>query len=97
MAVARALPPGPPAGRTGWEMTAATGVRGLRQFHESGAFVSFRFTEANPEAFRVLFENVARFPGATAGFLGGLPVGDGIAHENASRLHPGKRRRNHRA
>jgi tRNA (guanine26-N2/guanine27-N2)-dimethyltransferase len=66
VAVARALPPGPPAGRTGWEMTAATGVRGLRQFHESEAFVSFRFTEANPEAFRVLLENVARFPGATA-------------------------------
>jgi len=66
VALARALSPLATGGRTGWEMTAATGVRGLRQLHESNAFASFRFTEANPEAFRVLLENVARFPGASA-------------------------------
>jgi len=66
VAVVRALPPGPSGGRTGWEMTAATGVRGLRLLAESGAFSRFTFTEANPEAFRVLRENVARFSNATA-------------------------------
>jgi len=65
VAFARALaPPGP--SRTGWEMTSATVVRGLRLLRESGAFRSFAFTEANPDAFRVLRENVGRFPGASA-------------------------------
>ena len=53
-------------GRVGWEMTAATGVRGLRLLHESGAFGEFRLTEANPEAAGVLARNAVRFPGATA-------------------------------
>jgi len=66
VAFARALPPLARGGRTGWEMTAATGVRGLRLLNESGAFDSFTFSEANPEAFRVLRENVARVPGARA-------------------------------
>jgi len=66
VAVVRALDPGVPGGRTGWEMTSATGVRGLRLLHESGAFRAFTFTEANPDAVRVLRENVARFPGAEA-------------------------------
>lgn len=66
VAFARALPPSSPEARTGWEMTSATGVRGLRLLHESGAFRTFTFSEANPDAGRVLRENTARFPGATA-------------------------------
>jgi len=67
VALAQALPPPTTTGgRTGWEMTSATGVRGLRLLRESGAFRSFTFSEANPEASRVLRENVARFPGAAA-------------------------------
>jgi len=66
VAFARALPPSNRGGRTGWEMTSATGVRGLRLLRESGAFDTFCFSEANPDASRVLRENVARFPGATA-------------------------------
>ena len=66
VAVAMALAPFPHRRRVGWEMTAATGVRGLRLLAESGAFERFVFTEANPEALRVLRENVARFSGATA-------------------------------
>jgi len=66
VAFASALTPPSGKSRTGWEMTAATGVRGLRLLRESGAFRAFTFTEANPDAFRVLRENVARFPGASA-------------------------------
>jgi tRNA (guanine26-N2/guanine27-N2)-dimethyltransferase len=66
VALARALPALDRGGRSGWEMTAATGVRGLRLLAESGAFDRFLFSEANPEAFRVLKENCARFPGASA-------------------------------
>jgi len=57
------------AGRTdasGWEMTAATGVRGLRLLGESGAFASFAFSESSPRAFDVLRRNVSAFPGASA-------------------------------
>jgi tRNA (guanine26-N2/guanine27-N2)-dimethyltransferase len=42
---------------SGWDMTAATGVRGLRVFHESGRFREFTFTEANPAALQVLEAN----------------------------------------
>ena len=66
VAFAHALSPPTQGLRTGWEMTAATGVRGLRLLGESGAFQAFTFSEANPEAFRVLRENAARFPGARA-------------------------------
>lgn len=66
VAFARALPPPVHGLRTGWEMTAATGVRGLRLLRESGTFNAFTFSEANPEACRVLRENAARFPGASA-------------------------------
>ena len=66
VAFVRGLPSRTGASRTGWEMTAATGVRGLRLLHETRAFHAFDFTEANPEAFRVLLENVGRFPGARA-------------------------------
>jgi tRNA (guanine26-N2/guanine27-N2)-dimethyltransferase len=66
VAFAQALVPSESGGRTGWEMTSATGVRGLRLLRESGAFRAFTFSEANPEASRVLRENVARLAGATA-------------------------------
>ena len=66
VALAKALPSLEGRARNGWEMTAATGVRGLRLLVESNAFDRFLFTEANPEAFRVLQRNCARFPGATA-------------------------------
>ncbi len=66
IALARALVPSPLGERSGWEMTSATGVRGLRLLRESGVFRSFAFSEANPEAAGVLRENVARFPGASA-------------------------------
>ena len=45
---------------SGWEMLAATGVRGLRVAVESGRFSRLELTEANPEAFEVLRDNVAR-------------------------------------
>jgi len=65
VAFARALPHAPPPGRSGWEMTSATGVRGLRLLLESGAFGTFTFSESNPDACRVLRENVGRFAGGT--------------------------------
>jgi tRNA (guanine26-N2/guanine27-N2)-dimethyltransferase len=57
----RLLRPGP---RTGWEMMGATGVRGLRLLGEAGPFDAFFFTEANPEAVRVLSENARSHPEA---------------------------------
>jgi len=51
---------------SGWEMTSATGVRGLRLLRESGAFHRFVFSEANPDASRVLRENTSRFAGTEA-------------------------------
>ena len=63
VAFAHALVPASGGQRTGWEMTAATGVRGLRLFHETTAFGSFTFSETNPDALAVLRENVARYPG----------------------------------
>ncbi|HYB79718.1 MAG TPA: hypothetical protein VEG66_08195 [Thermoplasmata archaeon] len=66
VAFARALLPSEGEPRRGWEMTAATGVRGLRLFHETRAFASFTFTEANPDALAVLRDNVARFVGTRA-------------------------------
>jgi tRNA (guanine26-N2/guanine27-N2)-dimethyltransferase len=49
----------------GWDMLAATGVRGLRLLVESGSFSSFLFTEANPAAGSVLERNAAHTPGAS--------------------------------
>jgi len=66
VAFAQALPPPAHGLRAGWEMTAATGVRGLRLLRESGAFQAFTFSESHPEAYRVLRENTARFPSARA-------------------------------
>ncbi|MGD0718666.1 MAG: hypothetical protein ABSA15_03700 [Thermoplasmata archaeon] len=45
----------------GWEMLAATGVRGLRMVNESGLFASLLQTEAHPEAFAVLHMNAEPF------------------------------------
>jgi tRNA (guanine26-N2/guanine27-N2)-dimethyltransferase len=53
-----------PRPRTGWEMMGATGVRGLRLLVEAGPFDAFVFTEANPEAVRVLSENARSRPEA---------------------------------
>ncbi len=55
---------GPP--RVGWEVTAATGVRGLRLLTESGRFGAFTLTESHPEAFQVLSGNAGHRPGAIA-------------------------------
>jgi len=49
--------------RTGWEMMAATGARGLRLVVEAGPFDAFTLTEANPEAAGVLAENARGQPG----------------------------------
>ena len=48
----------------GWEVTAATGVRGLRLLNESGAFARMLLTEASDEAVGVLRENAGRWPNA---------------------------------
>ncbi len=45
----------------GWEMTAATGVRGLRLFHESPFPGPLLLTESHPTAFRLLERNVALY------------------------------------
>jgi tRNA (guanine26-N2/guanine27-N2)-dimethyltransferase len=58
VAVVRALYPPGPGTRRGWEMLAATGVRGLRLVEETDAFAAYDFTEANPVAFEVLERNV---------------------------------------
>jgi tRNA (guanine26-N2/guanine27-N2)-dimethyltransferase len=50
--------------RDGWEVLAATGVRGLRLLHEGGVFRSMRLTEAHPAAAELLRSNAARFAGA---------------------------------
>ena len=46
---------------SGWEMLAATGVRGLRAFAEAGPFDRFLLTEAHPVAGQVLAENASAF------------------------------------
>jgi len=66
VAFVRAWAPAVPTSRTGWEVTAATGVRGLRLVRETGAFGHFLLTETNPEAFCVLARNSASFPAAVA-------------------------------
>ncbi len=45
----------------GWEMLAATGVRGLRLVRETDLFGEMWFTEQNPEALEVLRRNAARY------------------------------------
>jgi len=56
---------------SGWEPTAATGVRGLRLLNESGAFGRFLLTEASDAAGPVLRDNAARWPNVT------VETGDG--------------------
>jgi tRNA (guanine26-N2/guanine27-N2)-dimethyltransferase len=63
VAFARAVDP--PLAR-GWEMTAATGVRGLRLLREGAGFVAFVFSESSPRSFAVLERNLAAEPRATA-------------------------------
>lgn len=58
VAVVRALYPPGPGTRRGWEMLAATGVRGLRLVEETDAFARYDFSEENPEAFTVLTRNL---------------------------------------
>jgi tRNA (guanine26-N2/guanine27-N2)-dimethyltransferase len=66
VAIARArAAPGAPT-LEGWDALAATGVRGLRLLHESGAFAGMRLTEAHPDAGTVLRSNATRFAGAEA-------------------------------
>lgn len=50
---------------SGWEMTAATGVRGLRLANEAGPFDRFLLTESHPAAVEVLRANAARHRGVT--------------------------------
>jgi len=64
VAFVRALAGSDRTTRVGWEMTSATGVRGLRLLSETRAFRRFLFSEAQPEAARVLTANAERFPGA---------------------------------
>ncbi len=47
---------------SGWEMTSATGVRGLRIVTEAGPFERFVLTESHPEAAAVLRRNAAGRP-----------------------------------
>jgi tRNA (guanine26-N2/guanine27-N2)-dimethyltransferase len=58
VAVVRALFPADSGSRRGWDMLAATGVRGLRVVEETDAFTRYDFTEGNPAAFAVLERNV---------------------------------------
>jgi len=64
VALVRAWRPGGRGTISGWEMMAATGARGLRVLHETGAFETFTLTEANPRAFEVLTRNAQGFAGA---------------------------------
>lgn len=58
---------GPPdRNRCGWEVTPATGIRGLRLLVETGVFSSFLFTEPGDAAFDALARNVEGRPGANA-------------------------------
>jgi tRNA (guanine26-N2/guanine27-N2)-dimethyltransferase len=58
VAVIRALYPSDLRTRRGWDMLAATGVRGLRLAEETNAFAQYDFTEKNTAAFAVLERNV---------------------------------------
>lgn len=64
VAFVRAWAPGAHRSLEGWDMLAASGVRGLRVLHETDAFHGLLLTEANPAAAELLASNAARFPGA---------------------------------
>ncbi len=61
VAVVRAAFPRVDPTRQGWDMLAATGVRGLRLLHETGAFGGLLLTERDPDALRVLTQNAAAY------------------------------------
>lgn len=50
----------PGGGKRGWDMLAATGVRGLRLLGEGGCFASISFGERDPLARAVLKDNLTR-------------------------------------
>jgi len=77
VAVARAWAAARDRPASGWEVAAATGVRGLRLLHESGAFDRFLLTETHPAAVAVLEENARTFPGASARAADGRVVPPG--------------------
>ena len=52
--------------RTAWDVTAATGARGLRLLHEGERFGRVVLTESHPDAYRVLAANARPYPGALA-------------------------------
>jgi tRNA (guanine26-N2/guanine27-N2)-dimethyltransferase len=58
VAVLRALGPSGRGPRRGWDMLAATGVRGLRLVEETDEFGAFAFSEENPAAFQALERNL---------------------------------------
>jgi tRNA (guanine26-N2/guanine27-N2)-dimethyltransferase len=64
VATVRAWSRGTPPDRSGWEVTPATGVRGLRLLVEGDAFSRFSFTEPGPAAFEALLRNLEGHPGA---------------------------------
>jgi tRNA (guanine26-N2/guanine27-N2)-dimethyltransferase len=66
IAFVRAWSGDPRPALSGWEATAATGVRGLRLLAESGVFRSFVLTEQNDDAFEALARNARGHPGALA-------------------------------
>ncbi len=66
IAFSRAWSGVPRGALSGWETTAATGVRGLRLLAESGVFRSFVLTEQNDDAFEALARNAREHPGAIA-------------------------------
>ena len=66
VAVVRALRELGAGPRRGWDMTAATGVRGLRLAREAGPFEELALTETQPAAFGLLEQNARAVPGAQA-------------------------------
>ncbi len=77
VAVVRALRAVGEGPARGWEMTAATGVRGLRLVGEAGPFREFLLTERHPAAYEVLDRNCRDRPTARAELrdAGELPPG----------------------
>jgi tRNA (guanine26-N2/guanine27-N2)-dimethyltransferase len=71
VAAIRSLWPADGPVRSGWEVTPATGIRGLRLLGETGAFSSFAFTEPGEAAFAVLARNTEGRSGAHASRMDG--------------------------
>lgn len=61
VALVAAVWPGGSRRAVGWEMLSATGVRGLRLLHETGAFAAMTLTEAHPAAAAVAGRNAGRY------------------------------------